>query len=76
MSCLFLTSHDHNGNDADENDEDNNADDNYRTSHGGNRECGSPLPTCFPRQLVHDPVVQREVNAGLNIITSMTIELL
>ena len=39
------------------------ADDNYRTSHGSNRECGSPLPTCFPRQLVHDPIVQSEVNA-------------
>ena len=69
-------SHDNYNHDDDENGDNNDDNDDYRTSHSGNREGDGSLPSALSRQLVHDPVVQREVNAGLNIITSMTIELL
>ena len=44
--------------------EDHNGEDNYRTGHGGDGEGDRPLPVRLPAQLVHDPVVQSEVNAG------------
>ena len=56
------------------NDKHDDDDDDYRTSHGGNGEGDSPLPSALPRQLVHDPIVQREVDADrITIIIMMVI---
>ena len=48
---------------------------NYRACHGGDGEGDRPLPAGLPRQLVHDPVVQGEVDAGwiILIVVMMTM---
>ena len=53
--------------------EDHNGEDNYRTGHGGDGEGDRPLPVRLPAQLVHDPVVQSEVNTGVRKKTMIMV---
>ena len=52
---------------------DHDGEDNYRAGHGGDGECDRPLSVRLPAQLVHDPVVQSEVNTGVRKKTMIMV---